>query len=66
MNIKKIHIADAGISFIVTNKLKTTNRILKPKLVKCANSSNPTLDVRAYVKSYMFETFKFINKHHDL
>ena len=35
MNIKKLYNADACISFIITNKLKTTNCVLKPKLVKC-------------------------------
>ena len=65
MNIKKIHISDNSISFVITNKLKTTKRVLKPKIVKCVNSSDPALDVCAYVKSYMLETFKFRNENHD-
>ena len=34
MNIEKMYIADACISFIRINKLKTTKQVLKPKLVK--------------------------------
>ena len=29
MNIKKMHISDNSISFIITKKLKTTKRVLK-------------------------------------
>ena len=35
MNIKKIPNSDDCIRFIVTNKLKFTKRVFKPKLVKC-------------------------------
>ena len=49
MNIKKLHISDTSISFIITNKLKTTKRFLQLKVVKCVNSSNPALDVCSYV-----------------
>ena len=65
MNIKKMHISDNRFSFIMTNKLKTTKRALKPKIVKCVNCSDPTLDVCAYVKSYMLETSKFRNENHN-
>ena len=65
MNVKKIHISDNSILLIITNKLKNTMRVLKPKLVKYVNSSDPAFDVCAYVKSYMFETFKFRNENHN-
>ena len=62
---KEIHIYDDSISFVITNKLKTTKRDLKPKIVKCVNSSDPALDVCAYVKTYMHETSKLKNENHD-
>ena len=33
-NMKKLHISDTCISFITTNKLNTTKRVLKPIIVK--------------------------------
>ena len=42
VNIKEMHIADACISFIITNKLKITKRVLKLKLVKCVGNSSTT------------------------
>ena len=65
INIKKMHISDNGISFVITNKLKTTKRVLKPKIVKCVSSSDPALDVCPYVKSYLLETAKFRNENHE-
>ena len=60
-----MHISDNSVSFIITNKLKTVKRILKPKIVNCVNSSDPALDFRAYVKNYMLETSKFRNENVD-
>ena len=40
MNIKKILISDTSISFIITNKLKTTKQVLKLKVVKCVRNEN--------------------------
>ena len=66
MNIKNVRISDFSISCIKTNKQKITKRVLKPKIVKCVKSSDPALDVCAYVKSYMLETSKFRNENPDL
>ena len=66
MNKKKMHTSDESISFVITNKLKTTKRVLKPKIVKCVESSDPALDVCSYVKSYLLEAAKFRNENHDL
>ena len=63
-NIKKMHISYNSISFIISNKLKNTKRVLKPKIVKWFNSSDPALDVCVYAKRYMFETSKFRNENH--
>ena len=52
--MEKMHISNAGNSFIIASKLKTTMRVLKPKIVKCVNSSNPAL-----------LTSKFGNENHD-
>ena len=41
-----MHISDAGISFIITNKLKTTKRGLKPKLVKCVIPPKQAFDAK--------------------
>ena len=58
-------IYETSISFIITNKIKTTKRVLKPKVAKCVNASDPALDVCSYSKSYMLETSKFRNENHD-
>ena len=60
-----MHISDNSISFVITNKLKTTKRVLKPKIVKCVSSFNTALDVCSYVKRYLLETAKFKNENHD-
>ena len=60
-----MHISDNGIACIITNNLKTTKPVVKPKIVKCVNSSDPALDVCSYVKSYMLQTYKFRNENHD-
>ena len=59
-----MHISDAGITFIITNKLKTTKRVLKPKLVKCIIPPNqPWMSVP--MLKVMFETCKFRKENHD-
>ena len=60
-----MHISNNSISFVITIKLKTTKRVLNPRIVKCVNSSNPALDLCVYVKSYMLEISKFRNENHD-
>ena len=56
-----MHISGNSISFIITNKVKTTKGVLKLEIVKCVNSSDPVLDFCANVKIYRLETSKFRN-----
>ena len=54
MNIKNINISDDSISFVITNKLITTKRNLKPKIVKCDNFSDQALGVCAYMLEVIY------------
>ena len=47
------------VVFVVDTKLKTTKRVLKPKLVKCVNSSSPSLNVCDYILAYLNKTIAF-------
>ena len=65
MNIKKLHICNTSILLIITNNLKTTKRLLKLKIVKYVNFSDPALDVCANAKRNFLETSKLSNENHD-
>jgi hypothetical protein len=56
MNIEHTTVSDEGISFIIDQRLKTTRRILKPKVVKCVTSEHDSLNVCDYVLAYLNRT----------
>jgi hypothetical protein len=57
LNIENTAISDNGISFVIFDKLKTTRRVLKPKVVECTNSEIPSLNVAEYLTAYLNKTF---------
>ena len=59
LNVNNMHISDDLVSFIITDRLKTTGRILKPKIVKCFSSSESSLNVVLYIKEYLSRTACF-------
>lgn len=56
LDIDNTIISNEKISFVIFDRLKHTRRVLKPKVVDCLRSDNPSLDVREYVRTYMERT----------
>lgn len=56
MNIEKTHIDEDGISFVIFDRLKSTRKVIKPKVVKCITSEVPALNVCDYVLAYLNRT----------
>ena len=56
LNIEKTEIVDNMVVFVVDTKLKTTNRVLKPKFVKCVSTNVPCLNVCDYILAYLNKT----------
>lgn len=61
MDIENCSISENKISFVIFNKLKHTRKVLKPKVIVCPSSDNPSLNVCAYVKEYMARTLPYRN-----
>ena len=59
INVNQMHFGEDAISFIITDRLKTTRRVLKPRVVKCISSDEPSLNVFLYVKEYLARTSTF-------
>ena len=59
LDINKIHFSEKELSFIITSRLKTTRRILKPKVVKCISTPDPALNVFNHVKEYLARTSQY-------
>ena len=57
IDIEQTDIADNSIIFVINRRLKTTRRRLKPKLVKCIATEDPSLNVCDYVIMYLNRTF---------
>lgn len=63
MNIEHTAMSEDGIQFIITNRLKHTRRVQKPKIIKCIVSDIPSLNVCDYVTYYMNKTFNIRAQH---
>jgi hypothetical protein len=59
INIEQTDIADNTVMFIINSRLKTTRRVLKPKIVKCVNTDSPTFNVCDYILYYMNKTLGY-------
>ena len=56
LNIEKINIVNNSVNSIVDTKLKTTRKVLTPRIVKCVAAEDPTLNVYDYVLAYLIKT----------
>ena len=56
MNIENIVQNEDSIDFIILDRLKTTKKIHKPKVIKCISSDIDGLNVKNYVSAYMERT----------
>ena len=56
LSLKNMKIDNNSVTFIVTDRLKTTGKFLKPKIIKCAECVDPTLDVPSHIKEYVART----------
>ena len=59
MNIKDMEYEEEHINFIIRSRLKTTKRVLRPKIVKCVCTENAQLNVASYVAHYIEVTKQF-------
>ena len=59
LNINKVHLSPNKLSFVITDRLKTTKRVLKPKVVTCYSSICESLSPFLYIKEYLSQTSKF-------
>ena len=50
------------IQFVVTAKIKTTRRVLKPLIVSCIATNDPALNVKDHVQEYVSRTQGFRNQ----
>lgn len=48
--------SETGIDFVVLDRLKTTRRVAKPKIVSCITSDIESLNVAEYLKCYLQRT----------
>lgn len=56
MNIEKTHVSDNGVSFVIMERLKTTKKTIRPKIIECISSEIPALNVCDYVIAYLNRT----------
>lgn len=63
LNIDKTHIDNEGLSFVIFDRLKTSKRNMRPHIVKCVTTSNPSLNVCDYTLSYMNRTLAIRSSH---
>ena len=59
LNIEDTDIVENSVVFVINKKLKTTQKVLKPKLVKCIATEDPSLNVCNYIIYYLNKTFAF-------
>ena len=65
MNINRYHLSSQQLSFVITERLKTTKRTLKPKVVNCVASDKPALSPYLYVQEYISRTAPLRRPEHD-
>ena len=56
MKIDNVAESPTGIDFVIFDPIKTTKRVLKPKIISCITTENEALNVCHYVKEYMTRT----------
>ena len=56
MKIDNVPESFTGIDFVIFDPIKTTKRVLKPKIISCITTENEALNVCHYVKEYMTRT----------
>ena len=59
MDIKNMHIGEESLTFVISDRLKNTRRVLKPKIIKCPATPDPSLSVISHVKHYIEVTSSF-------
>ena len=65
MSIDRMHIGESVISFVITERLKTTRRRLKPKVVTVPVCSDEALNPKLYVQEYLVKTAQFRRPEHN-
>lgn len=63
MNIENTHLTKDSVSFVIFDRLKTSNRKNKPKVVNCITSEMPALNVCDHVLAYMNRTISMRAAH---
>ena len=56
LNIKNMRLDGDSVTFVITDRLKTTGKLLKPKVVNCAQCLDPALNVASHVREYIART----------
>lgn len=56
MDIENTALSEDGIQFVIFDRLKTTRRVIKPKVINCHSCDIPSLNVCDYVMNYMNRT----------
>lgn len=59
MRVDQFTRTDNGLDFVIFNRLKTTRKILKPKVVSCITSDIPSLNLLNYVTEYIQRTHPY-------
>ena len=59
INVEQTDITSDSVVFIINSRLKTTRRIIKPKLVTCVVTDSPTFNVCDYIIHYMNKTLAY-------
>ena len=55
-SLKNMVISDKKVDFVITDKVKSTRKFLKPTIISCISTNNEALDVSAHVKAYVEKT----------
>lgn len=59
MNIEQTELTGDSVKFLIYDRLKTTNKVAKPKEIICVMTDNESLNVCDYVLNYMTRTFSY-------
>lgn len=57
--INRMHIDEKYVEFYITERIKTTGRILSPTTIRCVSSLEESKDVAKYVLHYMEKTLPY-------
>ena len=59
LNLNNMEIGRDSIKFVILDKLKTTRKVIKPKIVTCLSSEIEELCLKSYISAYIKRTSEF-------